>query len=238
MDKKQCAVKSNCVLTMSPLITLDKALLELYAHFVCLMVQTWCTAGKACSHAAAEAASQRHPQGSQSAPAMLQVHDPHCTTPRTAKLSFHGLNPQLHDVILLKKCVHQAGRENCAHASSSMSSRGKVVHILLDQCCSSSSSSCLAFLCTCLVTCMCLVLLQGPVRWHAQRLELRRQLETTAEPARVDNHCCLCRFFVKNNFLQDVGTTPLVYPDPPPTLREVLPPIQGIACAVVIVCSA
>ena len=93
MDKKQCAVKSNCVLTMSPLITLGKALLELYAHFVCLMVQTWCTAGKACSHAAAEAASHRHPQGSQSAPAMLQVHDPHCTTLRSAKLSFHGLNP-------------------------------------------------------------------------------------------------------------------------------------------------
>ena len=39
-------------------------------------------------------------------------------------------------------------------------------------------------------------------------------------------HCC-CRFFVNNNFLQDVGSKPLVYPDPPPTLRDVLPPIQG-----------
>ncbi len=226
---------------MSPLTTLGKAPLELYAYFVSLVVQTWCTAGKACSHAAAEAASQRHPQGSQSPPAMLQVHDPHCTTPvfsRTAKLSFHGLDPRLHDVILLKKCVHQAAREECAHASSSMSSRGQDAHILLHQCWSSSSSSSLASLCTCLVTCMCLIMMQGPVRLHAERLELRRQLETTADPARADNHCCLCRFFVKNNFLQDVGTTPMVYPDPPPTLREVLPPIQGTACAVSTVCSA
>ena len=85
---------------------------------------------------------------------------------------------------------------------------------------------------------MCLLLLQRLVRLHVQTLELRRQLETTADHVRADNHCCLCRFLVKNNFLQDVDTTPLVYPDPPPTLREVLPPIQGIACAVVIVCSA
>ncbi|KAA6420678.1 MAG: hypothetical protein FRX49_09470 [Trebouxia sp. A1-2] len=41
------------------------------------------------------------------------------------------------------------------------------------------------------------------------------------------SHLLQCfRFFVKNNFLQDVGATPLVYPDPPPTLREVLPPVQ------------
>lgn len=40
------------------------------------------------------------------------------------------------------------------------------------------------------------------------------------------SHLLQCfRFLVKNNFLQDVGAKPLVYPDPPPTLREVLPPI-------------
>ncbi|KAL0037580.1 hypothetical protein WJX77_003637 [Trebouxia sp. C0004] len=41
------------------------------------------------------------------------------------------------------------------------------------------------------------------------------------------SHLLQCfRFFVKNDFLQDVGTRALVYPDPPPTLREVLPPIH------------
>ena len=239
MDKKQRVVKSSCVLTMSPLITLGKAPLELYAHFVCLMVQTWCTAGKACSHAAAEAVSQRHPQRSQSPPAMLQVHNPHFTIPLSPRTAYQALLQWLENC-MMEMCVHQAAREKCAHACLSMSSRGKVVHIFLHRCCSSSSSSSsyLALLCTCLVICMCVVMLQGPVRWRAQRLELRRQLEPTADPARADIHCCLCRFLVKNNFLQDVGTTPLVYPDPPPTLREVLPPIQGIACAVVIVCSA
>ena len=32
---------------------------------------------------------------------------------------------------------------------------------------------------------------------------------------------------MNNSFLQDVDSKPLVYPDPPPTLRDVLPPIQG-----------
>ena len=80
------------------MITLGKAPLELFAHFVRLMVQTWCTAGKACSHAAAEAACQRHPQGSQSPPAVLQVHDSQLSPyplscARPAKLYFNGLNP-------------------------------------------------------------------------------------------------------------------------------------------------
>ncbi|KAL3139054.1 hypothetical protein ABBQ32_005852 [Trebouxia sp. C0010 RCD-2024] len=40
------------------------------------------------------------------------------------------------------------------------------------------------------------------------------------------SHLLQCfRFLVNNNFLQDVGSKPLVYPDPPPTLREVLPPM-------------
>ena len=76
---------------MSPMITLGKALLELYAHFVRLMVQTWCTAGKACSHAAAEAACQRHPQGSQSPPAVLQVHDSHFTIPFVLRTACQAL---------------------------------------------------------------------------------------------------------------------------------------------------
>jgi len=151
MAKKQCVVNSSCVLTMSPLITLGKAPLELYAHFVRLMVQTWCTASKACSHAAAEAAGQRHPQRPQPPPAMLQVHNAHFNKPvclrTTRQASLQWSRPKPHAVLLLKQCVHQAaGEKPCtllfinkqqgesrAHSSSSMSSREKVVHTLLHQ---------------------------------------------------------------------------------------------------------